>query len=411
MNDITIKSNQANIIGAITLDGSKSISNRVLIIKALSGEDFPIQHLSTSNDTVAMQAALNSTDKVKDIGAAGTTMRFLTAYYAALEGAEVILTGTERMKQRPIGVLVDALRTLGADIQYVESEGCPPLAIKGRRLEGGELSIAANISSQFLSALLMIAPTLKKGLILQLEGELVSRPYLMMTLRIMANFGIEYSFEGNTIQIAPQKYLSKPFKVEADWSAASYYYALAALAKGQVDLQLNGLFEKSLQGDAVLAEMMQQFGIVSTFQGEGVRLSKIAKLPQHFHYNFIECPDIAQTLAVVCAGLKTPATLEGLITLSIKETDRTAALQTELSKFHIDFDGKGDSWKLSIPEGHNFPEGVISVDTYHDHRMAMAFAPLVMRLKGGMMIRDKKVVSKSYPKFWEDFSRLGIRVV
>ncbi len=403
--DIQIAIKNTHLEGEITLDGSKSISNRVLIINALTKDNFNIKGLSTSDDTKALQKALANPQAIKDVGAAGTTMRFLTAYFALQEGTWT-LTGSERMKQRPIAILVDALRNLGADISYLEGKGCPPLRINGKKLKGGTVKMSASVSSQYLSALLMIAPVLEKGLVLELEGRLVSRPYLMMTLNIMAYFGIRYQFEGNRIQIAPQAYQARDFVVEADWSAASYYYGMAVLAPS-AHIYLKGLHKKSLQGDAVLVEMMQQLGVKSEFTDEGVHLQKTGTLPESFHYNFVECPDLAQTLAVACAGAGIPAIFDGLITLSIKETDRTAALRDELAKFGVLFQGEGDHWELEPNKAQFDQEPPNTIHTYHDHRMAMAFAPLALKCKHGLMIEDAKVVTKSYGNFWNDLQQLG----
>jgi len=400
---------QQHITGTIQLDGSKSISNRVLIIRALSQQSFPIHQLSSSDDTKAMQAALTTTQSEVNVGAAGTTMRFLTAYYACQPNHTVVLTGSARMKQRPIGVLVNALQQLGADISYLETTAYPPLLIKGKRLTGGTVRINASVSSQYLSALLMIAPTLVKGLRLELVGKLVSRPYLAMTLRVMETFGVQHQWEGNTISIAPQTYQAKPFTVEADWSAASYYYAIAALGKpNKVNITLKGLHPQSLQGDSALRQLMTQFGVQSRFDGERLILEKKPLNITHFRYNFIECPDIAQTLSVVGAALGVSGELAGLITLAIKETDRTAALHTELAKMGVVFEGSGDVWHLKANAGLHPPSSPIK--TYHDHRMAMAFAPLGLVLPAGITIEEPMVVTKSYPLFWEDLKRLGFVV-
>ena len=412
----TISKKNRKIKGNIKLDGSKSISNRVLIIRALCGEDFEIENLSTSDDSKAMLKALQQTkvgSATIDVGAAGTTMRFLTAYLSNKVG-EWILTGSERMKQRPIGVLVDALRALGADIEYLENEGYPPLKVSGKKMEGGVVAIKAGVSSQYLSALLMIAPVLQKGLQLELIGGLVSKPYLMMTLKIMQYFGIESEWVNNqTIFVGAQKYEARPFFVESDWSAASYHYALAAFGT-EVDLSLEGLLKKSLQGDSVLPTLMQAFGVKTTYGDKVVHLSKNGEETDGFQYNFVECPDIAQTLAVVCAGLKVKGSFSGLVTLSIKETDRTAALQEELAKFGVAFEEKQvDEWCLTFPEltkmTENTEADLVKVKTYHDHRMAMAFAPLAMRIPA-FVVEDPMVVTKSYPAFWEDLKVLGFEI-
>jgi len=394
--------------GRIVLSGSKSISNRALVIRALCGEDFSIRHLAEAKDTQLLNALLSSSDERYDAGAAGTTYRFMTAYLASRPGTQ-ILTGTERMKQRPIGVLVDALRQLGAQIEYLEKEGYPPLKIMDASNFGqqGQLSIAASTSSQYISALLMIAPTLSNGLSLKLEGKIVSRPYIEMTLKLMQYFGVEHQWEDNTISIPPQAYQPKPFTVEADWSAASYYYAMAVFAD-DVDLQLDGLFKESTQGDAVLSEMMNNFGILTTYNSKGIHLSKPAEtvVPQSFEWDFLRCPDLAQTLAVACAGINTRGSFTGLETLRIKETDRIAALQNELKKVGVSLTESPNSKEYYKIEGKaKIPSSPPSFATYEDHRMAMAFAPLAML--GPIEIEEPDVVVKSYPRFWEDLERLG----
>ena len=396
-----------SIEGIVDLDGSKSISNRALVIRALCAKDFEIGRLSTSDDTRVLLRGLEATTETVDIGAAGTSMRFLTALLATQVGKSTILTGSERMKERPIGVLVDALRTLGADIAYVEKDGFPPLRIKGKRLEGGSISIKSGISSQYISALLMLGPTFEKGLDLTLEGDMVSRTYIEMTLALMAYFGIEHVWDGQTIRILPQAYQAKDFVVEADWSAASYHYSLMALANSG-SLQLNGLFEKSVQGDRVLVEIMQPLGVQTTFQETGVLLTKTAVTTEFFEQDFVLCPDLAQTLAVVCTGLGIPGRFLGLQTLAIKETDRTLALEQELHQFGAAFSGAHDVWILSVHA--KVFEDVPVIKTYHDHRMAMAFAPLALKLKGHLVIEDPMVVTKSYPLFWEDLRGLGFLV-
>ncbi|MEM8906252.1 MAG: 3-phosphoshikimate 1-carboxyvinyltransferase [Bacteroidota bacterium] len=408
----TVQKTDRNIIGRIKLNGSKSISNRALIIQALCPEDFSIHELSTSKDTTTMRQLLakaNQDDTILDTGAAGTTFRFLTAYLALQQGTQ-ILTGSARMKQRPIGVLVEALRQLGAHIEYLENTGYPPLKIHSPTpSSSNQLRISAGVSSQFISALLMIAPALPEGLKLTLEGQIVSRPYIEMTLSLMEHFGVQHHWQGQEIHIAPQNYQAQAFTVEADWSAASYYYALAAFAD-QLDLHLEGLYPNSLQGDAVLTNMMERFGINTQFTDKGIHLSKsttATPAASNFQWNFIKCPDIAQTLAVVCGGLDTPGDFSGLITLKIKETDRVAALQEELSKVEVIFSettlAQSDDVTCQV-------RGKAMVNqprfaTYEDHRMAMAFAPLA--LLGAIEVQDPMVVEKSYPEFWADFQQLG----
>lgn len=412
---IALTKSDKKITGEITLNGSKSIANRALIIRALCSEDFPIEKLSNSKDTVLMDALLKSTDDVRDAGAAGTTFRFLTAYLAMQKGTQV-LTGTERMKKRPVGVLVEALKKLGANIEYLENEGYPPLKIHAPDSLGinRKLSISAGTSSQYISALLMIAPTLPKGLELTLEGKIVSRPYIEMTLNMMEYFGVKYTWEDQTIIIKPQTYQAKPFTVEADWSGASYYYAIAAFAT-ELDLQLNGLFKKSVQGDSILAEMMKSFGIKTSFNKKGVRLTKYKtkKLVPLFEWDFIKCPDLAQTLAVVCGGLGIQGLFSGLETLRIKETDRIAALQAELAKVQVYVSPLPKRFSPKSDKEYYMIDGKAVVDqptfpTYEDHRMAMAFAPLAMF--GPIKVEEAMVVEKSYPLFWEDLQRLGFVV-
>ena len=408
-----ISKKDRSIIGSIHLDGSKSISNRALIIRALCEEDFQISHLSTSNDTRTLEKLLESEEKILDCGAAGTTFRFMTAYLALEDGTQ-ILTGSERMKQRPIGVLVEALRQLGASIDYLEKEGYPPLKINTPTIRNdNRLSISASVSSQYLSALLMIGPILPNGLELHIEGKIVSRPYIEMTLNLMSYFGIEYEWTGNIIKISPQQYQGKSFKVEADWSAASYYYAMAAFSD-QLNLRMNGLSENSVQGDAILPKMMEHFGITTTFDEDGILLKKSdERLPATFDWDFIKCPDIAQTLAVICAGLGINSYFTGLETLRIKETDRIAALRNELAKVQVTFDQIPDDNEENPTKEYFGSSGKAVVNapifkTYEDHRMAMAFAPLAMF--GKISVEEPLVVGKSYRRFWEDLKSLDFEI-
>ncbi len=410
---ILLKKRDNSLEGTIKLSGSKSISNRALIIRALCVDDFPIEGLATANDTELLQQLIQSKEVIRDAGPAGTTFRFMTAYLAMQPGTQV-LTGTDRMKQRPVRVLVDALRILGADIEYLEKEGFPPLSIGEAPLsKTNELTIDAGTSSQYLSALLMRAPTLPNGLSLILKGELVSRPYLLMTLRLMEYFGVKHHWEGNVISVAAQSYQARPFKVEADWSAASYYYIMAAFSD-QPKLHLSGLFEDSLQWDAVIVEMMKSFGIQSIFKGNGVQLSRNGHPSSStFYWNFLECPDIAQSLAVICGGTGVEGSFSGLQTLKIKETDRITALHQELKKLGVRFavdpviNEQGEE-EYEV-EGKANWKGVPHLDTYEDHRMAMAFAPMAML--NPIIIDDPQVVVKSYPEFWEDLKELDFEVI
>lgn len=417
MDKIRIKREGQAIRGAVMLDGSKSISNRVQIIRALCSEFFSIENLSTSNDSVAMQQALAQPNGEINVGAAGTTFRFLTAYLSTQPG-EQILTGSERMKNRPIGSLVDALRLLGANIEYLEKVGYPPLKIGAASFEEKtQLTIPANISSQFISALLMIAPSLPNGLTLHLEGKIVSVPYIKMTLSIMEYFGVSHTWTDNTIRLEHQAYKARPFFVESDWSAASYYYGLLSIATPGSQITLQSLEYPSLQGDSVIAEIGKHFSIESSFNAtnHSVVLTKTeAAIGENFEWDFINCPDIAQTVAVMCAATNVRGIFTGLETLRIKETDRIAALHNELAKVQAIFTAlpphfsKKTGKEYFLVEGQAVVEQVPEFATYEDHRMAMAFAPLA--LLGEIAFEEPNVVAKSYPKFWEDFEGLGFVV-
>ncbi len=415
MQVLQISKPDKHIAGEIHLAGSKSIANRVLIIRALAAEKFDILGLPTAKDTVTLNALLHHTDNlVYDAGHAGTTFRFLTAYLA-LQPQTHVLTGSERMKQRPIGKLVSALNALGCDIEYIENEGFPPLKINPPSTEiKTDISIAADTSSQYITALLLIAPSLPHGLNLTLEGEIVSRPYIEMTLALMESFGVKSTWIGQMISVAKQNYTAHDFTVEADWSAASYYYALACISD-TCDLKLHGVFENSLQGDSIVTKLATQFGVTSHFEGDSVTLTKKAKVqPDIFEYDFKECPDIAQTMAVVCAATGTQGLFSGLETLFIKETDRVAALKAELAKLGVSFAKLPKRFAAKSDKQFFMVEGTATFTdtpqfpTYDDHRMAMAFAPLAMLHP--VKVEEPKVVEKSYPEFWDDFEKLGFEI-
>jgi len=394
------------INAVIDLPTSKSISNRLLIIRALSKQNFAIHKLASADDTQLLLKALQLNQQKVDVGAAGTSSRFLAALLAITNG-DWYLCGTERLHNRPIQTLVDALKSLGADITYAEKEGFLPLNIKGKTLEGGSINIAGTISSQFISALLMIAPSLKNGLQLNIEGELVSTPYVQMTLNLMQEFGIAYTWEGNQIAIAPQLYKAQDYTVEADWSAASYFFTIAALTK-QSKLLLNGLFKNSIQGDQVMQQIAAQLDIKSFFMQSFLHLIKASPKTKKLIYDFTECPDLAQTVAVYCAALGIPAQFTGLQTLRRKETDRIAALQNELAKVGVSFTSNDDiHFELKGKANPDLPTPTFK--TYEDHRMAMTFAPLALVLPE-LIIEEPMVVSKSYPQFWEDLGKLGFVV-
>ncbi len=394
----------------ITLNGSKSISNRALIIKSLCNEDFRIENLSSAKDTSTLEALL---DKIVDgatldAGAAGTTFRFLTAHLALQNGTQ-ILTGSARMKQRPIGVLVEALRSIGAKIEYLEKEGYPPLKI--HELDYNhviEISLSANVSSQYISALMLIAPSLPNGLHIRLEGDIVSLPYLIMTKNLMSYFGAKIDFIENTFIVEASEYSPKPFKVEGDWSAASYYYSIVAFEKPGYTIQLKGLFKDSVQGDQAISKIAEYFGVETSYNQDGVILKKVEKeVNENFNYDFILCPDLTQSVSIMMAGLGVSGTLKGLQTLRIKETDRILALQQELGKVNVQVDDLGlpDTMKQS---GRVSLKNIPVFDTYEDHRMAMTLACLAKF--GSIEINEPEVVEKSYPTFWEDIATIGFKV-
>src|SRR3569833_493886 len=405
--------------GTVHLTGSKSECNRALIIEALSNGKVKVDNISDAADAVLLAGILrsnkrlavvgNSSSEIEtpkseiNIGPAGTAMRFLTAFLP-LQAEEVILTGSTRMKQRPIGILVDALREIGAQIDYVENEGFPPIHIKGGLVQQSDkVSIKGDISSQYITALLLIAARLPLGLELHIEGELTSKPYVEMTLAMLQSAGIQHAWNDNVIAIANQEFAETSIHVEPDWSAASYWYAIAALAD-EAELFLPGLTQYSLQGDSVITEIMANFGITSQFKDGGVYLQKEVKPVVRKIFDMKECPDLAQTIIVVCAALGHEATFTGLETLKIKETDRVKALQNELAKIGVKLTEKGQVYKLDCSEKH-IP-GKILIDTYDDHRMAMAFAPLALVVPE-VEVEDYMVVEKSYPAFWEDLKKVG----
>lgn len=399
----------ASIQATIQLPASKSISNRALVINALGNGNCPPANLSDCDDTQVMVKALTERGETIDIMAAGTAMRFLTAYLSATPG-EHILTGTARMQQRPIGLLVDALRTLGADITYTTNEGFPPLLIKGRKLQGSEITLPGNVSSQYISALLMIGAVLPQGLTLQLTGEIVSRPYINLTLQLMNDFGADAKWrDADSITVAPQPYRSIPFTVESDWSAASYWYQLAALAP-DAEIELTGLFRRSYQGDSRGAEVFARLGVITEFTPQGVRLRKQSVLPiSRLEEDFVDIPDLAQTFVVTCALLGIPFRFTGLQSLKIKETDRISALKAELKKLGYLIKDEQDS-VLTWDGERCTPEQTPVIHTYEDHRMAMAFAPASFCYPN-LRIADPHVVSKSYPHYWDDLRTAGFRIV
>lgn len=396
------------IKATIQLPASKSISNRALIINALAESNCTPDNLSDCDDTRVMIKALTQDEETIDIMAAGTAMRFLTAYLSVTPG-ERIITGTTRMQQRPIQILVNALRELGAEINYINNEGFPPLRIKGTELKGNEITLKGNVSSQYISALLMIAPALKNGIVLHLSGEIISLPYINLTLQLMQDFGAKAAWtSSDSISVAPQPYTSIPFTVESDWSAASYWYQIAALSP-KTEIELLGLFRNSYQGDSRGAEVFSRLGITTEFTTKGVKLKKTGKAPKRLEEDFIDIPDLAQTFVVTCALMNIPFRFTGLQSLKIKETDRIAALRNELKKLGYLIEEENDSvlmWNGERCE----PEETPVIATYEDHRMAMAFAPAII-CHPTMQIADPQVVTKSYPGYWKDLKQAGFQII
>ncbi|MEO6302997.1 MAG: 3-phosphoshikimate 1-carboxyvinyltransferase [Bacteroidia bacterium] len=399
----------------IHLSGSKSITNRLLILNEVLNLDLHLENSSTSEDTLLLRNALkeikNKNSATIDIHHAGTDMRFLTAFLSTKEG-EWTLTGSERMKQRPVGELVSALQNLGADITYLEKENFPPLKIKGKKLKGGKIEIDGSVSSQFISALLLISPSFENGLELTLKNETVSWPYILMTLDLLSEFGMKVSTVSNTINVSQiknekQETGTKKFIVESDWSSASYWFSIVALSKN-AEITLIGLTDHSSQGDSVLPEIFKQLGVTSTFKNNKLVLTKNSDVTDLFEYDFTNCPDLAQTIAITCFGLGIKALLTGLKTLKLKESDRIVALKTELEKFGANVEITVNS--LTISETKNPKQETIqTINTYNDHRVAMSFAPLALLYKS-LYIQNPEVVSKSYPLFWEDLKSVGFSV-
>ena len=393
------------ITATILLPSSKSISNRALIINALGNGTYTPENLSDCDDTMVMIRALDKSQPhdTIDIMAAGTAMRFLTAYLSVTPGSRII-TGTQRMQQRPIELLVNALRELGAEIEYVNNEGFPPLRIHGRELIKDHICLPGNVSSQYISALLMIGPSLKNGLKVTLTGDIISKPYINLTIQLMSDFGAQVSWiNDHELQVVPQPYRSIPYYIESDWSAASYWYQMAALSQ-EATVTLPGLFEKSYQGDSKVADIFRSLGIETIFGDKTVTLQKTGTCVRRLDYDFINQPDLAQTFVVTCALMNIPFRFSGLQSLKIKETDRMAALICEMKKLGYvlqECDGSVLSW-----EGERCERSNEAIDTYEDHRMAMAFAPAALVLPN-ICINNPQVVSKSYPHYWEDLQKAG----
>lgn len=401
--EITLNFKKAVLNGEVRLPASKSISNRVLIINALADSPLPVENLADCDDTNSMLRVLNANGNRFDIGHAGTAMRFLTAFLSRIVGCWEI-TGSERMQQRPISVLVDALNRLGARIEYTGKPGCPPLRIQGSLLLGGEIEMPASVSSQYVSALMMIAPYMANGLKIRLTGKVVSRTYIEMTRQIMADFGAKVVFRESEIAIEPCPYTPVAFRVESDWSAASYFYELLAIS-GEGEIRMPGLLQHSTQGDSGQVGVWERLGVSTRFESDGVLISAGKPKVSRLEYDFVEMPDLVQSFTVACCVMGIPFRFTGVETLRIKETDRLAALADELEKLGYILKIEGDnllSWDGACKQAVK-PE----ISTYHDHRMAMAFAPAALK-HPGMVIVDKEVVSKSFPKFWEELQKFCV---
>ena len=403
---IFLKKSNINTDSYLIITGSKSESNRCLLLKALFN-DITIENLSNSDDTELMKNALSSNHSLIDIHHAGTAMRFLTAFFATQNGRKIVLTGSSRMKERPIRILVDALRNLGAKIEYSENEGFPPLKIQGQEFLKSEVFLKANVSSQYISALLLIAPSIKNGLNLYLDGKITSVPYIEMTLALLNEVGIKTSFESNKIKVFPyEEHNSKTLIVESDWSSASYFYSIVSLSSVGTKINISSYKENSLQGDAILSEIYNSLGVSSKFNNSVLTIEKVSDdLPKSLDLDLSNTPDIAQTIAVSCLGLQINCNLTGLHTLKIKETDRLLALKNEIKKLGTNIEISNNSLEINSPKPllKN-----VQIKTYNDHRMAMSFAPLMLRTD--IYINNANVVSKSYPNFWNDLEKIGLNL-
>lgn len=394
---------EKTLFGDIQITGSKSESNRLLILQQFY-PNLSIENLSNSDDSQLMQKALASSEKQISISHAGTAMRFLTAYFALKENSEIILTGSHRMKNRPIKILVDALRDLGAKIEYVEKDGFPPLKITGKKLTQNEVEIDGSVSSQYISALLLIASSLENGIKLSFKGKVTSVPYIKMTLSLLEEVGVNFDWSGKTITVLPKKNIeNKTIVVESDWSSASYYFSYSALSENS-RLEISSYKQNSLQGDSVLVEIYKNLGVETSFKSNSLILENVGEINKEYfkELNLVNAPDIAQTIVVTCFGLGIECYLTGLHTLKIKETDRLVALKTEIEKMGGEVEITDETLHL---KSSNFVKENIIIDTYDDHRMAMAFAPLALKVP--LQINEPEVVSKSYPTFWEDFKKIS----
>jgi len=407
MKKIQIKPSDLLKNSSIKISGSKSESNRILILNSIY-KNIKVSNLSNSDDTILLKSALDNLNEKIDIHHAGTAMRFLTAYLSTVEGKRFILTGSKRMKERPIGILVEALKDLGFKINYMEKNGFPPLKIFGNKSKISNISLDSNVSSQFISALILIAPTLENGLKIKLEGKIVSKPYLNLTLKVLKKIGISYSFKKNIIEIKNVKKIrNNDYLIESDWTSLSYFYSIVAVNK-KINIKLNNFFKDSFQGDSILNKIFIDLGVETKFlNASEILLSPIKKYkkPNNLSLNLIDSPDLAQTIAVTCMALKIPVEITGLQTLKIKETDRILALNNELTKFGAKI--KHDDSSIVINPPKEIKKNII-IDTYNDHRMALSVAPLGLIVP--ITINDPDVISKSFPEYWNNLSQLGFNL-
>ena len=401
---IEISSFNKTIYGAIDLESSKSISNRLLILKEFCKTKFEIQNLSNAKDTKILNELLYSFKSTKDINCedAGTALRFVIAFLATKEGIWKV-SGSERMHERPVKPLIDCLTELGSEIKYLEKEAVLPIEIKSKKLKSKKLSLPGDISSQFISALLMIAPTIENGLKLEITSKVLSKPYIDMTLNLMSEFGIKYSWENNLIKVEKQNYLAKNIKVENDWSAASFWYSFLALSKSG-EIKIPNLYANSIQGDSVLSIIYSKLGIKTEFNADSIILSKTKNIAKEIELDLSNHPDLALPITVTCCGLGIKAHLMGLESLKVKESNRLECIKKELRKFNISCEI--DSSSIKIKENQNIVQPTSIIECHHDHRIAMSIAPLVMKVDS-IKFDDKEVVNKSYPKFWEDFNKVS----
>ena len=407
MKKIQIKPSDLLKNSSIKISGSKSESNRVLILNSIY-KNIKVSNLSNSDDTILLKSALDNLNEKIDIHHAGTAMRFLTAYLSTVEGKRFILTGSKRMKERPIGILVEALKDLGFKINYLEKNGFPPLKISGNKSKISNISLDSNVSSQFISALILIAPTLENGLKIKLEGKIISKPYINLTLKVLKKIGISYSFKKNIIEIKNVKKIrNNDYLIESDWTSLSYFYSIVAVNK-KINIKLNNFFKDSFQGDSILNKIFIDLGVETKFlNASEILLSPIKKYkkPNNLSLNLIDSPDLAQTIAVTCMALKIPVEITGLQTLKIKETDRILALNNELTKLGAKI--KCDDSSIVIYPPKEIKKN-INIDTYNDHRMALSLAPLGLIVP--ITINDPDVISKSFPEYWNNLSQLGFNL-